>query len=424
MAMKEMDVSDVVKRSFDWAKDPELKKLFGAFFAGNLFPLLILGILFCIVASAVTLYLFSNTVLIYLLPLLDNFLLLVLGATITLIITGALTYYLLSRFGWTREKEFMSLLLKLSKIRLVLYIITLILVLLTLCVIAGILKQELMGDELGDIVSVLPNIPLILGIPILLVLFVAICLSEAFWLYINNFFLAGKILELRGKRNEFTQISIENYVKYLKFEFVRFFTVCLNWMDSRILAAQVILFALTIIMLVLAVTSNIGVLKIAEAIMFLLVAIVFGLFYLMLVVYCGMRLYVATPVRILESKGSKDSMKITWEKMGGYTLNAFFTLILLMLALFAVWFVEFVLESLSQLPMQIGMAFTPLLILALPLYVLVVIMLRSMMGNVTVFTTLLAVLNFYGKMKEQPETKKEVKPRAKKQETKPKSKGR
>jgi hypothetical protein len=281
-----------------------------------------------------------------------------------------------------------------------------------LCVIAGILKQELMGDELGNIVSFLPNIPLIFGIPILLILLAAICLSEAFWMYINSFFLAGKILELRGERNGFTQISIENYIKYLKFEAVRFFTVCLNWMNSKILAAQIILIVLTIIMLALAVISNIGVLKIMDAIMFLLAAAAFGLLYFILAAYCGMRLYVATPVRILESKSSKDSMKITWEKMGGHPLNVFFTLILLMLALFAVWFVEFILETLSQLPMQIGMAFTPLLILALPFYVIVLIMLRSMMGNVTVFTTLLAILNFYGKLKETG--KKEVKIKAKK----------
>jgi len=414
MAMKEMDVSDVVKRSFDWAREPELKKLFGAFFAGNLFPLLLLGILFCALASLVLLF------IPFLAIILNDILLVVVGAAITLIITGALTYFILSHFRWTKDREFMSLLWKLSKIRFALYIITLVLVLITFCIILGIFKKELMGDGLGDIVSVLPNIPPIFGAPILLILLAAICLSEAFWLYINNFFLAGKILEFKGKRNEFTQISIENYVKYLKFECVRLFTACLNWMNSKILAAQVILLALTIIMLALAVISNMRVLRVMEALIFLLAAAAFGLLYFILTAYCGMRLYIATPVRILESKSSKESMKITWERMGGHTLNAFLTLILLMLALFAVWFVGFILETLFQLPMQIGMFFTPLLVLALPLYALAVIMLRSMMGNATLFTTLLTVLNFYGKTRET--SKKEAKPVTKKQKPKAKSK--
>jgi len=408
--MKEMDIFDVVRHSFDWAKEPELKRLFGAFFAGNLFPMLLLGLLFCAIASISAWFLVNGTIYEF---LFNDILLVILGAAITLIVTGALTYYILSRFGWTKDRRFMSLAWDLSKIRFALYIITLIFVLVAVCIIIGIFKQELMGEELGSLVSVLPSISLIFGAPILLILFVAICLSEGFWLYINNFFLVGKILELRGKKNEFTQISIENYVKYMKFEFVRLFTVCFNWMNSKILIAQVILLALTIIMLALAVISNISMLRIVETIIFLLLAIAFCMLYFILVVYCGMRLYVATPIRILESKSSKNSMKITWERMGGHTLNAFFTLILLMLALFAVWFVEFILETLSQLPMQIGVFFTPLLILALPFYALVVIMLRSMMGNVITFTTLLTLLNFYGKLKETG--KKKAKPSAKKQ---------
>jgi hypothetical protein len=418
MVIKEMDVFDVVKHSFDWAREPELKKLFGAFFAGNLFPMLLLGLLLCGLALLATFVLFDDTLRMI---LLNDIILVILGAAITLIITGALTYYILSRFGWTKDKEFMSLAWKLSKIRFVLYVITLVLVLLVLCVVMGIFKQELLGEELGNLVSILPNVPLIFGAPILLILFMIICLTEAFWLYINNFFLAGRILELKGKRNEFTQISIMNYVKYLKFEFVKFFTVCLNWMNSKILTAQAILLALTIIMLILAVTSNIGMLKIMETMVFLFLAIAFGMLYFILAAYCGMRLYVATPVRILESKSSKNSMKITWEKMGGHTLNAFFTFILLMLAIFAVWFVSFILETLSQLPMQIGVIFTPLLIIALPFYVLVVIMLRSIMGNVTLFTTLLTMLNFYEKLKE-PE-KKTTKLITKKQKPEAKSKG-
>jgi hypothetical protein len=418
MVMKEMDVFDLVKHSFDWAKEPELKSLFGAFFAGNLFPMLLLGLLFCTLALVATFVLFDDTLRML---ILNDIILVILGAAITLIITGALTYYILSRFGWTKDKEFMSLAWKLSKIRFVLYVITLVLVLLVLCVILGIFKQELLGEELGNLVSILPDISLLFGAPILVILFGLVCITESFWMYINSFFLTGKMLELRGKCNEFTQISIDNYIKYLKFEFVKFFTVCLNWMNSKILAAQAILLALTIIMLILAVTSNIGMLKIVEAIIFLLLAIAFGMLYFILAAYCGMRLYVATPVRILESKSSKNSMKITWEKMGGHTLNAFFTFILLMLAIFAVWFVSFILETLSQLPMQIGVFFTPLLIIALPFYVLVVIMLRSMMGNVALFTTLLTTLNFYGKLNETG--KKNVKPNAKEQKPKAKSKG-
>jgi len=419
MAMKEMDVFDIVKRSFDWAREPELKKLFGVFFAGNLFPMLLLGLLLCALASVATWSLLDGVLrMLYL----NDILLVVLGAAITIIITGALTYYTLSRFGWTKDKGFMAQVWKLSKIRFILYLITLVLVLLVVCVIIGILRQEFIGDELDFLASVLPNISLFVGAPILLILIAALCLSEAFWIYINNFFLAGKILELGGEKNEFTEISIENYVKYLKFEFVRLFTVCLNWVDSKILIAQVILLALTLIMLALAIISNIGVLRVVEALMFLLAAAAFGLLYFILTAYCGMRLYIATPVRIIESKSSKDSMKITWGRMEGHTLNAFFTLILLISALFAMGVVEFILETLSQLPMQIGMAFTQLLVLALPLYAIVIIMLRSMMGNATVFTTLLTVLNFYGKTRGTD--KKEIKFRTKKQKPRAKSKRR
>jgi membrane-anchored glycerophosphoryl diester phosphodiesterase (GDPDase) len=110
--------------------------------------------------------------------------------------------------------------------------------------------------------------------------------------------------------------------------------------------------------------------------------------------YNGLRLIVTLPVRVLETKGTVDAIKKTWDHTRGYAVAALITMVLLGIVIFVISMVGSIIETIFQLPVNLGL----LIVASIPVYVFVAFLVGGLTGNIAIFNTILAQIAFYQKI--------------------------
>ncbi|MEM2974184.1 MAG: hypothetical protein QW112_00960 [Candidatus Micrarchaeia archaeon] len=399
MAIKEMDVFDIAKRSFDWAKEPKQQRLFGAFFASDVFSSSLICILAIILLSVAFWDIISKIFVILEQITLIDIDSIVLGVVIALVLTSGVVLVAILMLKWDKDEEFIGLVKQLTAVNFAVTAISL----------AGIftIGYVIISMSIPSIIKEYPGLEFLLGlspesfpsvhpaaaVALIVISLAIIILASLFWEYVRGIFLLGKALEYRGKKNEFAKVSFDGYVKYLKLIIVYLFTVLFNWINKKVLAVQIALIVLCAIMMAImfamfAAWSSAGAMA---ALAFLLLV---ALIYTATTIYNSFRMYVIIPVRILEAKGAKDAVTKAWNHMRGYALAAFILIIILTITIFAISLVEGVIDSVFRVPISKG--FLP--VVSVPIYVFVILLVSAFTTTVCLFIPMFAMLAFYDKV--------------------------
>jgi len=402
MVIKEVDVFEVIKRSFDWAREPSLKKLFGAFFAGEVFSSVAIGIVLAIIGFALFGGLLSSTLGIESMGILT---LVAIGCILIIIFAAVVVFLSFYVMGWNKDQNFMELTKKLTITKFLSYGAFVVCLILAMYFGGAIYKQIMLsaGIEIPQFLSsVLPNLPISISIVLIIIFSIIGFFAMLFWTYIQSLFLMGKILEAKGMKNDFTEITFEGYVRYIKLIVANMFTSLFNWLNKKILAVQIILAILTIILLVIAAgqflnlltNENASYVERVAALGTASIALIPMLLYFIIMCYNGLRLIVTLPVRVLETKGTVDAIKKTWDHTRGYAVAALITMVLLGIVIFVISMVGSIIETIFQLPVNLGL----LIVVSIPVYVFVAFLVGGLTGNITLFNTILAQIAFYQKI--------------------------
>lgn len=138
--------------------------------------------------------------------------------------------------------------------------------------------------------------------------------------YLSSLHLYSKALEKYGEKTKYTEISLPGIIDMVVFNIVSNVTYFFNWVDKRILIAQV---ALTIIGIVFIAAAFVGyssqniLLAIAAGGIALLVLIAYGA----VIIYNSLRYVFDTAVRVVEADGARDAMVKAWPKTQGRVLE-------------------------------------------------------------------------------------------------------
>jgi len=122
------------------------------------------------------------------------------------------------------------------------------------------------------------------------------------------------------------EFEFKNLIPYFKYVIAKSILTLINWIDKKILAIQLILYLL---IFMFAFSVNV----IGTIIIILIIFLIY--------LYNHLRFYFALPIRLLESDGTIDSFKKSWEMTEGkagtlfliYVLYSIFYIIMLLLVL-------------------------------------------------------------------------------------------
>jgi len=147
--------------------------------------------------------------------------------------------------------------------------------------------------------------------------------------FFSTFYICDKVLNHLGvKTKNWSAINGHNIIEYVKYWIVDIVITMFNWVDKKILIAQIIAYVVAVISLVFltvvgfspALSSTFG----SAAFMILVaLAVIAVVVALILLIYNSIRFFVALPVRLSEAEGTVDAFKRSWELTRGRAFNIF-----------------------------------------------------------------------------------------------------
>jgi len=173
-------------------------------------------------------------------------------------------------------------------------------------------------------------------IPVIPIILIGILIG-----FFTTFYLWEKVLAYQGeKTRKLGEFEVNNIIAYIKLWFIGLIIIFFNWIQRKILFAQIISYLMIIIgALVLSAEGN----SIFSAVL-LVIGIISAsvlLFYNML------RFSLAIPIRLIEMNGTIDSFKRSWEITKGRAWTIF--LIELLYSLFTIGVVLIIIAAIAIL---------------------------------------------------------------------------
>lgn len=331
--MDQFNFEMVLKYTFSWLTDKDYRGIAAAFFVTEAFALAAIALL------TAGLIIFDQT------GIIKNTLIFGTGTTtvtsqqldlfgsgVTSIVPFLFVLVVLAvailAFKLYKDKAFNSVVTKVMPIRLLFYAIPLV---------GGFLFLTMYYQSMPGWLNSLNNLPqnadavtsaIALGPSYLLAMGIRTITTLAYdaflliWMYVGSFFLIAILLESKGDKSEFIKINLKNIIEYIKFVVLFVISVLFNFVSKTVLYIQIALIGLMVVAILASYVN-------ANAILLLLASL---LLYALIVIYNTLRLSLASIIRVGESNGAIDSMKIAWKRTSGYSVLMVLTIVVVIIA--------------------------------------------------------------------------------------------